>query len=312
MSIPGIAPGLGWAVGKILNAGSDVAMAGVNGFAKLVSEAVATMLTALATLWIRLDVPNVWTGSTAPVVAALQSEVAYLTATLAVLGLILGGARLAMDQHGQPGREIIHGLIVLALVTGMGVPVIGLLTSASDAWAKSIIENGTNGTDFAHNITAMVSPAGPLGPVLIVIFGAGALFLSIAQIVVLGFRAVVLVLMAGLLPLSASMTTTPGGQRQFRTVVAWIIALVAYKPLAALIYVTAFQLIGTHDPTLAGGGVGNVLLGLAMMLAAVLALPALLRMLVPAVGAAGNTSPVHVNASAALPPGARIVRTNGR
>jgi type IV secretion system protein TrbL len=299
-------PGLGWVAGKILNATSDV---GLTAIAKGVSEAVTTMLETVATLWFRLDVPNVWTGSTAPVVAALQSQVSYLAGTLAVLGLIIAGGRLALDQRGDPVHDVFHGLLVLVLVTGAGVPVIGLLTSASDAWARSILANGTGNADFGRNLLQLVSPTGVLGPVLIVMFGIVALLLSVAQVVALAFRAVVLILLAGLLPVSASMTTTPGGQRQFRTVVAWVIALVAYKPLAALIYVTAFRMIAT--PTLDDAkGVGLLLLGLTMMAVAVCALPALLRLVVPAAHAT-QPSPIHVNPTAALPRGARIVSTRG-
>lgn len=303
-AVDGAKAGIGWAVGKILGAGATVAMAPLNAAAKGVADAVGTMLTTLGTLWLRLDTPDVWNGSTSSVVAAINSEVAPLVALLAVLGIIIGAARLAWEQHSQRGFEIVHGLIVLVLVTGMGVPTLGLLTAGSDAWAMSIIDDATAGTDFGRNLLMLITPTGALAPVLVIIFGLFAILLSIVQIMLLAFRAAALVLMAGLLPVTAAATTTAAGQAQFRKVVAWAIALAAYKPLAALIYATAIKLVGTHNLT-GGGGVGSVLIGLTMMLTAVLALPALLKLLVPAMGA------LHPGAQAApgaMPKGAKAVK----
>jgi type IV secretion system protein TrbL len=300
----GVGSGLGWVVGKIVSTGADAVMAPFNGAAESVADAVGAMLATLATMWIRLDVPNVWNGATSPVVQAMQTEVAPLVALLAVLGIIMGGIRLAWEQHSQPGFDLVQGLITLVIATGMGVPMVGLLTSASDEWAESMIQNATSGTDFGRNLVILVAPSGPLAPVLIICFGAVAILLSVAQIMLLAFRAVALVLMAGLLPLTAAMTTTSAGKQHFRKVVAWIVALAIYKPLAALVYVAAFRLAGTHS--LSGSGIGAVLIGLTMMTLAVLALPILLRLLVPAVGALNVGGNRAVNA--VLPKGARIVK----
>lgn len=297
-------PGVGWVLGKILAAGADITMAPLKAAAGAVAAAVGSMLATLATLWIRLDVPDVWTGSTSPFVQAIQAEVAPLVALLAVLGIILGAGRLAWERHAQPGFDLVHGLLVLVLVTGAGVPVVGLLTSGADAWAQSMLD-GIGGGDFGRNLLLLVSPSGPLAPVLVIFFGTTALLFSVVQIALLAFRAATLVLMAGLLPVSASLTMTAAGRQQFRRVVAWLIALAAYKPFAALIYVTAFQLAGT--PGIAStGGIATVLIGLTMMLMALLALPALLRLLVPAINAI-NATP-GTGGGGPLPQGARVVK----
>jgi type IV secretion system protein TrbL len=302
-----ITGGLGWVASKILGAAGDVAMAPLNAIAKGVADAVTTLLELMATAWIRIKIPNVWTGETSGVVAALNNEVAYLAGMLAVFGIIFSAGKLALTQRGDAGFDIVHGLLVLVLVTGLGVPTIGLLTSGSDAWAQSIISGAGDGTDFGHNLILLVSPTGTLAPVLVVLFGIVAMVLSIAQVMLIAFRAAALVMMAGLIPVSAGLSVTPGGQQQLRKLIAWIIALVAYKPLAALIYRTAFQLIGTPDLSI-GNGVGNVLIGLTMMTIAVLALPALVRLLVPAVQAAHTDRSAVRTVATALPSGARTVR----
>jgi type IV secretion system protein TrbL len=305
--IPGLADGLNWVADRLLNPVKDVAFAPINALASGIADAVGDMLTMLGTLWIRLNVPNIWTGgTTSGVVEMLHSEVAPLVGLLAVLGIILGACRLAWQQRAQAGIELLEGLLVLTIATGCGVPIIATLVSGADAWSESIIENGTAGTDFGRNITAMLSLGGPtLAPVLAMFFGILALLVSITQIGLLVFRAAALVMLAGLLPVAASMTMTQSGREHFKRYVAWVIALVAYKPVASLIYLAALHLVGAHDLT--GSGAGSILIGLSLMVMALLALPALLRFLVPATAALHAGAPTAVTRTAAMqmPTGAR-------
>ena len=140
-----------------------------------------------------------------------------------------------------------RGLLVLVLVTGCGVPMIGLLVSGADAWSQSIIDDATGG-DFGRNVTAAAGAHRPVARAV----SRDLLRYDRARrerrrrVVLLVFRAAMLVLLAGLLPVAASMTTTQTGREHFKKYCAWTLALVAYKPAAALIYAAAFRLIGTH------------------------------------------------------------------
>jgi len=55
-----------------------------------------------------------------------------------------------------------------------------------------------------------------------------------------------LVILAGVLPTSASFTSTEIGKAQFQKLVAWLIAFMLYKPAAAIVYATAFKLSGVN------------------------------------------------------------------
>jgi type IV secretion system protein TrbL len=309
----GVASVLGWTLKKVFaGAGGDLAMAPINALAGGLADGVGDMLATLGTLWIRLDTPNIWNGETAgDTVAFLHAEVAPLVGLLAVLGIIIGATRLAWQQHAQPGIDLLEGLLVLVFVTGCGVPMIGLLTSGADAWAQSIINDAIQGGDFGRNITAMLSLSGPrLAPVLAIFFGIVALIVSALMICELVFRSAMLVLLAGLLPVAASMTTTQTGREHMKRYAGWVIAFVAWKPCAALIYAAAFQLIGAHD--IDASGIGSILIGLTLMTAAVLALPALLRFVVPATAAlhTGGSSAAASRTAAAMkmPTGAKVAR----
>jgi type IV secretion system protein TrbL len=308
--IPVLSETLHWTAEKVLGAGADIAMAPINALASGLADATGDMLASLGTIWIRLNVPNIWTGgTTSSTVQYLHSQVAYLVGFLAVLGIMIGAVRLAVTQRAQPGVDLVQGLFILVIVTGCGVPVIALLVGAADEWSQAIIANALHGGDFGRNVAEMLKLSGPqLAPILAILFGLVAVFVSGLMICALAFRAAMLVLLAGLLPVAAAMTTTQTGRMMMKKYAAWVISLVAWKPCAALIYAAAFRLMGARE--LDASGVGSILIGLTLMTAAVLALPALLKFLVPAAAVLHTGSPAAASRTAAMqiPAGARMIR----
>jgi type IV secretion system protein TrbL len=309
--------GLGWLIGKALDPVKDLAFAPIKAVARGIADAVGSVVEVLGTLWIRLDVPSVWgdNGESATV-QFLHSEVAAIAGGLAVLGILIGACRLAWEQRAQPGRDLVQGLITLTLVTGCGVPVIGLLVSGADAFAQSILDDARTGTasDFGANVAGMLALSGPtLAPMLVIVLGGIALIVSVIQIGLMIFRAAALVMLAGLLPVAASMTTTQAGRDHFKRYVGWVVALASYKVVAALIYSAAFRLTSTHS--LSANGVGSLLIGVCLMTVAVVALPALLKFLVPAIGAisvgAASGGAVGMAGAMAMPTGARMIASHG-
>jgi type IV secretion system protein TrbL len=309
--------GLGWLIGKALDPVKDLAFAPIKAVARGIADAVGSVVEVLGTLWIRLDVPSVWgdNGESATV-QFLHSEVAAIAGGLAVLGILIGACRLAWEQRAQPGRDLVQGLITLTLVTGCGVPVIGLLVSGSDAVAQSILDDARASTagDFGANVVAMLGLSGPvLAPMLVIFLGSIAVLVTVLQIGLMVFRAAALVMLAGLLPIAASMTTTQAGREHFKKYVGWVIALAAYKPIAALTYSAAFKLTSTHE--ISPNGAGSLLIGVCLMTVAVVALPALLKFLVPAIGAisvgAASGGAVGMAGAMAMPTGARMIASHG-
>jgi type IV secretion system protein TrbL len=316
----GDVPGLSWLGDKakdVLGGAVGVAFAPIKAVASGIADAVGSVIEVLSTLWIRLDVPSVWgdNGESATV-QFLHSEVAVIAGGLAVLGILIGACRLAWEQRAQPGRDLVQGLITLTLVTGCGVPFIGLLVSGSDAVAQSILDDARASTagDFGANVVAMLGLSGPvLAPMLVIFLGSIAVLVTVLQIGLMVFRAAALVMLAGLLPIAASMTTTQAGREHFKKYCAWVVALAAYKPIAALTYSAAFKLTSTHE--INPNGAGSLLIGVCLMTVAVVALPALLKFLVPAisainVGAGGAAGAVGMAGAMAMPTGARMIASH--
>ena len=111
-----------------------------------------------------------------------------------------------------------------------------------------------------------------------IVLGIIAFLATVIQIMLMLVRGGMLVLLVGTLPLVAAFSNTEMGMQWFRKATAWLLAFALYKPAAAIVYAVAFDLAGQQ-------GALALLDGVMMLVLAILALPALLRFVVPATSA---------------------------
>ncbi|MHB9004716.1 MAG: hypothetical protein ACYC6C_11755, partial [Coriobacteriia bacterium] len=259
-------------------------------------------------------------------VAFLQGSLWWIMLAVAVGATIVGAVRMAVTMRAEPGKDVFFGLVRLIIVAGAGVGIVALLVQAADAFSVWIIDRATDcnlaagdSTCFGRNISNLLvlttsgGPAGTpgLGALLVIILGVIAIIVAVAQIVLMLARGGMLVVLTGILPLSAAAAMSgESGKGWFNKNVAWLIAFILYKPAAAIIYAAAFQLAGTDVFKDDGTGLISVITGLMMMILALVALPALMRFVTPMVGAmAGGAGGGMLAAAgvAAVPSGAAQV-----
>ena len=282
-------------VGGLLGgAASTVAGSVFAELAKLVVQALNKALASMATLWVKVSTPQLATapGGSRPSasVAYIQGHLWFLMTAAAVMGVIAGCARMVWEQRADAGRDVLRGLVVYVLVSGAGLAVISLAVQAADGFSSWIIGGAVARQSFGSALTELIGLTGAganaLGLLLVILFGLLALLASVIQIVLMVIRGGMLVLLAGVLPTCASFTATQTGRQWFRKAAGWLVAFVLYKPAAAIVYATAIRLSssGVFGP----GGLVGVITGLTLMLVALLALPALMRFVVPMVGAVAS------------------------
>lgn len=227
----------------------------------------------------------------------LQSSLWWYMGALAVLSVIYAGARMAWEARAEPGRDLLKGLITLIAVAGAGVVFVQLFIAAGDAFALWVLQGslkcdvGTDKACFGRNIGILLSltASNALGAMLIIVLGFIASITAFFQIALMITRSAMLVILAGILPLSAAAaaTNTDMGRGWWKKSIAWLVAFLLYKPAAAVVYATAFQLVGGNvfkdDDALIG-----VLTGLMLMVLAVVAIVALMRFVTPLVAAASG------------------------
>ena len=292
-------------IGKGVGAAAGgVAGDAITAVAQAIAQAVGQAVKAVATLWVQVPTPNLTTTGGAPsdAVGYLQSHLYYYSGAFAVAALLVAGAKLAIDQRGEGVRQIATLLLRLAVVTGMGVLAIDLAAAAADQFSTWIISQSTNNTDFGANITALLGlttlTGGAIGAMLVIVLGLVAILASVIQILLMVVRGGMLVMLAGILPTAAAASNFEFGQQWFKKTTAWTLAFVLYKPAAAIVYAVAFRLAG--DNVFSGNGLVSVITGLSLMILALLALPALMRFVVPAVGTLASGSAGGVLAGAGL------------
>ncbi|MCY1213885.1 hypothetical protein D9M72_256850 [compost metagenome] len=292
---------------------SNLADDAIGNLAKAIMEGMSQMVTTLSTFWVSMPTANLATGdgvSPSPVVGFVNSELGYWTLALAVLSVILGGTRMIWEQRGAPLKDLLRSLLTLTLVSGLGLAVISILVIAADAFSASIIDQATDGKGFAEamGVLVMTNQTG-VGVFILIILGLVGLIASLVQIVLMVVRGGMLVILAGILPTTAAFTNTEMGRQWFQKAVGWTIAFILYKPAAAVVYAVAFKLMGS-----ASGGnilVGSIT-GFALMIVALLALPALMRFVTPMVGAvASGSGGVAGAAAGALATGAVSMGRSG-
>lgn len=292
--------GLALAVLSIIALGAMIALRsrrgeGMRSIGALGLIFIAIMLISGASALVGALLGGTAPGGSSSTVGFLQNSLWYYVGGLAVLSVIIGGIRMAWEQRAQPGKDVIQSLITLIVVSGAGLTVITLAVTAADAFSVWVL-NGATDCDvsaagasqcFGTNIATMVAltSTSPIGLIGILVLGTIALLMTYVQVALMVVRGGLLVILAGVLPLTASFTNTQMGKQWFGKIIGWTLAFILYKPAAALIYAAAFSLTGTDAFQKDGGGIWSILTGLALMLMALIALPALLRFVAPMTGA---------------------------
>jgi hypothetical protein len=250
-------------------------------------------------------------------VAFLQNSLWWYVLALAMLSVVVGGARMAWEQRAQPGKDLVKSLLTLIAVSSFGLVTVGLCVAGADAFAEWIVESSLEeqgGSSFKDAVSGMLgftTLAGGWSAITVIVLGFVAFMTCLAQIVAMVARGGMLVLLAGILPVAAAATNTEMGLTWFKKCVSWLVAFILYKPAAAIVYAAAFRLLDT-DVDRDGSGLVGAVSGLGLMIMAVVALPALMRFVTPMVGAMASGSSGGAGAAMAAVPAMGAVASAGR
>ncbi|WDM12000.1 hypothetical protein J3S85_10915 [Streptomyces lavenduligriseus] len=260
-----------WGLGE---SGEAMASGAVEVFAKAIGEAASEVLKALNGVWLGVSTDG---GTSA---ADISAEVNWLVGYIAVASLLVAAIRMAIDRKGQSMQQAFMGMWKVILVGAIATPVVQLLTTASDNYAKEVYARSELG-DKADKILGVMTLE---MPGLVLIFGLLVMLSSFVQICLMYIRIGVMITLVGTLPLAAAASMTGWGEGWWKKHIGWLAAWLLYKPAAALIIYAATTMTNGQkdlDQTIAGMG---------MLVLSVFALPALLKLIVPATAALGGTS----------------------
>ncbi len=292
-SLPGVRDLCGAAGAAVSAAGGSV----LDGIAKDLSKGFAEAAKLSLASWTSVGLPDL-TGPT----EQMHTWLSFATAGLAVISLLVAAGRLMLER--KSGGAVVAGrtLVTLLSATFLAVPAVMLLGAAGDEFSAWLLGRAA-GHNLGDRLVALAGSMGGLGIGLELIVAILGTLAALAQLVLMVVRVGLLVVLTGVLPTVAAASGTRTGRESFQKLTAWLLAAVLYKPVAAIIYATAFVLLGD------GTGPQQILAGLAVAGLALVALPGLMRLMAPAVAAATSQGGggAMLAAAAAAPTGARIL-----
>ncbi|WP_370018457.1 hypothetical protein [Planotetraspora sp. GP83] len=234
--------------------------------AKAIQDGVAWVVGNTVSWWLKIPSTDLANESA---VDHLRQWTLPIAVAVAVLGVISAGGRMALTREGSPLVDVGSGLVVIAATSTIGVLTASMLVKAGDAWSSWVLNAAAQG-DFGKRLTAVLG-LGAAAPGVVIVLGIIAILVGAIQATLMLFREAALVILSGMLPLAAAGSMTTLTKPWFRKLTGWMLALVFYKPAAAAVYATTFTMIGKgKDPRTA-------LMGFAMILLSLIALPVLMK-----------------------------------
>ncbi|MFD4431364.1 hypothetical protein [Nocardia sp. NPDC058497] len=277
----------------------------IDGLAADLIESLVVALRIVMAWWTTFPSPELSTvsGRPAPVLAQIREYTSGLQVVLLTAGIMFAAARLALAKRGAVAGEAQESFLMLARAI-FGALTFGALitvaTTAGDEFASWVIFDVTN-NDLDTAVSRIADPKimANLGPGILLVLGVLGVISLLVQMVMLVVRQALLVVVVAVIPMAAAASGTGPGSQAYKRLVAWSLAFVLWKPVGALVYAIAFTVTGGSDQT----DPPMVLLGVILMVMSVVVLPALIRLIAPAVatlGGGGGAASVLAGAGAGI------------
>ncbi|MFI6205544.1 hypothetical protein ACIBAI_04000 [Streptomyces sp. NPDC051041] len=263
-------------------AGQAVADSAVGAFANAIGSAASAVLKALNGVWLKAGSESTLDPKGETGLHTILAETDWIVGYVAVASLLIAAAKMAYERKGQPMQQAFMGLWKVILVSALAPLLANQLYRASDAYAQEVYEKANLGetAETVLGFTTLASPG------LILIFGLLIMLASFVQIILMYLRLGVLIMLIGTLPIAAASSMLGWGEGWWRKHLGWLVAWMLYKPAAALIIYSATAM--TQDES--GDKLEKSIAGMGILVLSVFALPALLKLVVPATAALGGTS----------------------
>ncbi|WP_158024715.1 hypothetical protein [Glutamicibacter sp. 0426] len=251
-------------------------------------------------------------------VISLREDMSWYVAGFAILGFFLGLIKLVMSQDVKNSliglATPIVNLILAATAYAVGI---GVLLTASDEFSKWIVQRSTGGevdlTQMLPTVSALIASPGTAFLLYILL-----LLGSIINLLFMYFRDVMFLILSVFIVVLAAASGSEQGRQAWRKANGWLVALLLFKPMAAGIYSLGLRILaptGTpegQEPSVPEA-MHATLIALLIMLLAALALPALIKFIVPAagVGAGAFSGGAALGAGVTLAAGAAVLAGTG-
>lgn len=195
----------------------------------------------------------------------------------AVVGVIAAGFKLVTTQEGRDlvplGKSLAWAIATSVLLAG-GV---NTFSNVVDTWTSGVLQAASGMMKDAWESNSLAATQFfELGPLIAVALTLIVWIGGLISKVFTYLRAGLLPILVGVAPMWAAMSWTEQGRQAFAKTMGWLIAFLAYKPVAALV-------LAAGSAIMASGGGDSEIITLVLTIVVIVALPGLIRLIVPAV-----------------------------
>lgn len=227
------------------------------------------------------DLPS-WTpggGTTFFLSDYIRMQVDPFLIIAAVCGVIAAGWKLVTQQEGRDliplGKAFMWAILSAVCLAGL----VNTFQATFDTWTADVLRSASGMMNDAWESKSLAASSffnlgAPVAIVLTVVMWICGLISKIFAY----FRAGMLPILVGVAPMWAAMSWMETGKQAFAKTIGWLAAFLAYKPVAALVMATGSAIMAT-----AGPGDDSQAITLMLTLSVIILLPAMIRVIVPAV-----------------------------
>lgn len=244
----------------------------VEGIANAVLAGAISVFGALTT-----NIPTLLTDGSAKDV---NRETNWIVVYLAVGSLVFASIKMALDRRGDAGNVALKGLLRVVVVAGAATAVMTALASLADRYSDHLFRSGAQ--EQMANIGC--GDGSGIEGFLLLVLAFLLLIAGIVHTILLYVRLGVMILLLGTLPVAAAASMTDWGSGWWRKHIGWMIAWLLYKPAAGLVMYAGSSMISSTTES----AIHEKIAGIGVMLLSAIALPALMKLVVPATAGLGG------------------------
>lgn len=256
----------------------DLACKATHAVGSVLDDFVATVARGAADLMVTTSTWWTTTDSVDPrdsAVIAAQSTIGTLVGIILLGSILVQAIRLILSRKAEPLLMVATGLFRFAIVSALGLVVLQGALRAGDALATSVMSDAAN--NFAlFMVDALTGPNNVNNTFITLLCAVIGAVLSLIQWLLMAIRQAGLLVLAAMLPLAASGSLNRSTRGWLDKIITWLIAIVVYKPAAALIYFIGFSYLSSPSSN-TPGSISTQITGIMVLLLAALAMPILLK-----------------------------------
>ncbi|MER6286253.1 hypothetical protein [Streptomyces sviceus] len=225
----------------------------------------------------------------------LSDKTSWIVVYLAVGSLLFAAGKMALERRGTAGVTALKGIMRVVLVSGAATTICLAAARIADNYSTYLFDDSVQKS--LDNIGACGDNSN-IQSFLLLVLAFLLLLAGILHTILMYIRLGVMIIMLGTLPIAAAASMTDWGAGWWRKHIGWMISWLLYKPAVALVLNAGMSMITVGQNSNTGASVNTRIAGIGVMLLSAIALPALLKLIVPAAAAMGTGNPMAATGQA--------------